>query len=128
MDHRPNQLPLYCSAERVYRSVTLSGIRVAIGLSALAGVAVGFHGLAAGFHRDAIRIPMMIFATLGSLVNLYVIWRVRSLRSRPSSQWRLKPLTREQRRSEMLQIALAIVTLVLIVAEAITHQIVHRLP
>src|SRR5271154_176282 len=80
--------------------IAISGIRVAIGLSALAEATIGIHAPAGGFHRDAIRIPMMVAATIGSLINLYVIWRIRSLRARPSAQWRVQPVTRKQRRSE----------------------------
>ena len=104
--------------------MAISGLRVLIGLSALAA-AGGVHHPARGFHGDAIRIPMMTIAVAGSLVNLYVIWRIRSLRSRPSSQWRKAVVTRSQRSSEMLQIVLAMVTLLLVAAEYITHRIVH---
>jgi hypothetical protein len=104
--------------------MAISGVRLLIGLSALAAAA-GLHRPAAGFHVDAIRIPMMVIAVGGSLLNLYVLWRVRSLRARPSSQWRVRPATAEQKRSETIQIVLAIVTLVLVVAEFITHRIVH---
>ena len=106
--------------------IAISGVRVAIGLSALAEATIGIHAPAGGFHRDVIRIPMMIAATSGSLINLYVIWRIRTLRARPSSQWRLQPVTRKQRRSEFLQIALAVVTLVLVAAEWITHPMIYR--
>jgi hypothetical protein len=71
---------------------------------------------------------MMIAATIGSLINLYVIWRIRSLRARPSSQWRVQAATRKQRRSELLQIALAVITLALVAGEWITHPMVHRVP
>jgi hypothetical protein len=106
--------------------IAISGVRVVIGLSALAEATIGIHAPAHGFHQDAIRIPMMIAATAGSLINLYVVWRIRRLRSRPSSQWRVKEVTPKQRRSEMLQILLAIVTLILVAAEWITHPMVHR--
>src|SRR5277367_3385958 len=108
--------------------IALSGVRVAIGLSALAVATFGVHAPAVGFHQDAIRIPMMIAATLGSLINLYVIWRIRSLRARPSSQWRIQPVTSRERWSERLQITLAILTLALVAAEWITHPMVHRVP
>jgi hypothetical protein len=108
--------------------IAISGVRVAIGLSALAEATIGIHAPAGGFHRDVIRIPMMIAATIGSLINLYVIWRIRTLRSRPSSQWRIVAVTAKQRRSELFQIALAIITLVLVAAEWITHPMVHRVP
>jgi hypothetical protein len=108
--------------------MAISGIRVAIGLSGLAAATVGIHAPASGWHRDAIRIPMMIAAVAGSLINLYVIWRIRALRARPSSQWRVQPATPRQRRSESLQITLAVVTLLLVTAEWITHPMIHRVP
>src|SRR5271156_4581516 len=78
--------------------MAISGVRVLIGLGALAAAA-GLNRPAAGFHADAIRIPMMILAVAGSVLNLYVIWRIRSLRARPSSQWRVQPATAKQRRN-----------------------------
>ena len=108
--------------------IAVSGIRVAIGLSALGAATFGIHAPAHGFRRDAIRIPMMIAASAGSLINLYVIWRIRTLRARPSSQWRVQPVSPKQRRSEVFQIALSIVSLALVAAEWITHPMVHRVP
>ena len=107
--------------------MAISGVRLIIGLGALAA-ASGLNRAALGFHADAIRIPMMIVAVLGSAINLYVIWRIRSLRARPSAQWRSAPVTKRQRRSEILQIVLALLTLVLVVAEGVTHRIVHNVP
>jgi hypothetical protein len=106
--------------------IAISGIRVAIGLSALGAAAFGIHAPAHGFHRDVIRITMMIAALVGSVINLYVVWRIRTLRARPSSQWRVQAVSGKQRRSELLQIALSIITLVLVAAEWITHPMVHR--
>jgi hypothetical protein len=61
------------------------------------------------------------------LLNLYVIWRIRTLRSRPSSQWRTTPPTPKQKRAEAFQILLAVITLALVAAEWITHRIVHNI-
>ena len=105
--------------------MAISGVRVIIGLTALAA-ASGLNRPAHGYHQDAIRIPMMIVAVAGSLINLYVIWRIRSLRSRPAAQWRMVAPTKKQLRSETLQIVLAVVTLVLVTAEWVTHRIVHN--
>ena len=107
--------------------IAISGLRVAIGLSALAAAA-GIHAPAHGFHQDAIRIPMMIFAFLGAGVNLYVIAKVRRLRSNPASQWRQKPVTKKKLNSERFQISLAVLTLLILAAEWITHPMVHRVP
>jgi len=105
--------------------LTLSGIRVAIGLSALAA-ASGIYAPAKGWHQDAIRIPMLIVATLGAVVNLAVLAWIRHLRNRPSAQWRRRELTPKQKRSERLQIGLAIITLALVGLETWTHPMVHR--
>lgn len=107
--------------------MAISGVRVLIGLGALAA-ASGLHRPADGFHRDAIRIPMMIVALLGAVINLYVIWRIRSLRARPAAQWRMTAPPRKQIWSERFQISLAVVTLVLVLLEWITHRIVHDAP
>jgi len=107
--------------------IAISGLRVAIGLSALAAAA-GIHAPARGFHQDAIRIPMMALALLGSVVNLYVIWKIRRLRNKPAAQWRVQPVTKQKLNSERFQIALSILTLLLLAAEWITHPLIHRVP
>jgi MFS family permease len=105
--------------------LAVSGIRVLIGLSALA-IAAGTDAPARGFHQDAIRIPMMLLALAGALINVYVLWRLWSLRRRPASQWRVQPLTAKEKRSQWLQFVLAIVTLVLLALEWWTHPMMHH--
>src|SRR5258708_37858735 len=51
--------------------MAVSGLRVALRLSALAAAA-GINAPARGFHQDAIRIPMIVVAFLGGVTNLYV--------------------------------------------------------
>lgn len=105
--------------------LTISGIRVAIGLSALAA-ASGIYAPAKGWHQDAIRIPMLVIATVGAILNLAVITWIRHLRNRPAAQWRRRERTLKEKRSERLQIVLAIVTLILVGLETWTHPMVHR--
>lgn len=105
--------------------IAISGLRVAIGLSALAAAA-GIHAPAHGFHQDAIRIPMMVLAFLGAVLNLYVIGKIRHLRNKPAAQWRIQPVSNKKLNSERFQIALSILTLLLLVAEWLTHPLVHR--
>lgn len=105
--------------------LTISGIRVAIGLSALAA-ASGIYAPARGWHQDAIRIPMLIFATIGAIVNLAVIWWIGHLRNRPAAQWRRRETTRKEKRAVRLQVALAIITLILVGLETWTHPLIHR--
>jgi hypothetical protein len=97
--------------------MALSGLRLIIGLGALAAVTAGAQAPAAGLHQDAVRIPMMALAVLGACINLYMIWRIRSLRNRPSAQWRQQPITRQRLWAERVQITLACVTLFLVLAE-----------
>ncbi len=104
----------------------ISGIRLAIGLTALAAVS-GIYAPARGFHQDAIRIPMLILATIGAVINLVtVIAWIRHLKANPAAQWRRTKSSVKQRRSERLQIALAILTLILVGLETWTHPMIHR--
>ncbi len=105
--------------------LTLSGLRVVLGLSALAA-ASGIYAPARGFHQDAIRIPMLIFAAAGALVNLGILAWIRHLRNRPSAEWRRRELTAKEKRSNRAQIALSIATLILVGLEIWTHSLVHR--
>jgi hypothetical protein len=105
--------------------LTISGIRVAIGLSALAA-ASGIYAPARGFHQDAIRIPMLALAAAGAIVNLLVLAWIWRLRARSSAQWRRREISIKERRSERLQVALSIVTLILVGLETWTHPMVHR--
>jgi len=104
--------------------MALSGLRLLLGVGSLAAAAAGARFLGS-IHGEAIRIPMEILAVVGSVINLYAIWRVRSLRARPSSQWRVGPVTPEKRRSELIQIALAILTLLLVGVEWAFHIYLH---
>jgi hypothetical protein len=105
--------------------MALSGLRLLIGIGSLAAATAGTN-LLASIHGAAIRIPMEIFAIGGSVINLYAIWRVRSLRARPSSQWRVTPVTADKKRAESIQIALAIVTLLLVAIEWTFHIYLHH--
>jgi hypothetical protein len=104
--------------------VAISGLRLLIGVGALAAAAAGMKFLAA-LHGTALRIPMEILAIAGSAVNLYAIQRVRRLRARPASQWRMKPATTKQLRSESWQIGLAVLTLLLVAVEWGFHVYLH---
>ncbi len=105
--------------------IAISGLRVAIGLGALASAA-GADGFVQRFHQDLIRIPMMTLALAGALLNLFVLRRVRKLRNRPAAQWRQKPLSAKKKNSERLQYALSILTLILLAGEWFAHTLLHR--
>jgi len=104
--------------------MAISGFQLVIGLSGLAAIGSVFSPMKQ-LHRDTIRIPMMLLALVGAVVNLYSVWRVRSLRARPASQWRVRPVSLEKVRSERVQIALAVVTLILLAVEEGLHLKMH---
>ncbi len=106
--------------------LTINGIRLAIGLAALAGGSIWlpFRVL----HRDVYRIPMLIVAVAGAVLNLAVLAWIRHLRARPEAQWRRRELSKKQRRSERLQIALAVLTLLLVGTETWMHAVLHGHP
>jgi len=104
--------------------MALSGLRLVVGVGSLAAAVAGTRFLGS-IHGEVIRIPMEIVAVAGSVVNLYAIWRVRSLRARPSSQWRVGPVTPEKKRAESIQIALAVLTLLLVGVEWAFHIYLH---
>ncbi|WP_353065148.1 hypothetical protein RBB77_04815 [Tunturibacter psychrotolerans] len=100
--------------------VALDGLRLLIGVGALASV------VSAGqqwdrLHADWIRVPMTALAVVGALLNLTVLLHVRHLRRRPAAQWRLRPLTPRKLRAERVQLALSVVTLVLVAVEETSH-------
>jgi ABC-type xylose transport system permease subunit len=105
--------------------LTISGIRLAIGLTAFV-MAGSLVGPVRWFHQDAIRIPMLLIATIGAVVDLGILWWMRRLRTQPAAQWRRRELSNKEKRSHRLQFALALLTLVLVGTETWTHAILHR--
>jgi hypothetical protein len=100
--------------------VALSGIRLFIGAAAFASAA-GILKLGDRLHADAIRIPMMLIALVGSIVNLLALWQVWRLRRRSASAWRRQPVAPGKLRSERFQLALSVLTLLLLAAEWAAH-------
>jgi hypothetical protein len=105
-------------------AVGLSGVRVALGLSSL--LAAGAGGPAHGWHREAIRVPLLIIGTVGAMLSLLLLWNEEKLRRNPSAAWRIQPLTPKQRRVRRFQLSAAVLTLLLVLAEVFTHPWFHR--
>lgn len=105
-------------------AVGLSGLRVAMGLSSL--LAAGASGPAHGWHQEWIRVPLLTLGTVGALLSLLLLWNEEKLRRNPSAAWRMKPLTPKQKRVRWFQLISAIVTLLLVIAEVVTHPWFHR--
>ncbi|GAC1423000.1 MAG: hypothetical protein NVS9B15_13760 [Acidobacteriaceae bacterium] len=68
---------------------------------------------------------MLLLSLVAAGINLVVLWQVRRLRRRPASQWRMVPLSAHKRRMEHLQVALSILTILLVVAESLGHKHFH---
>lgn len=105
-------------------AVGLSGLRVAMGLTSL--LAAGASGPARGWHQEWIRVPLLTLGTLGALISILLLWNEEKLRRRSSSAWRMKPLTPKQRRVRWFQLVAALVTLLLVAGEVITHSWFHK--
>jgi hypothetical protein len=105
-------------------AVGLSGMRVVLGLTSL--LAAGAGGPARGLHREAVRIPLLTVGAIGAMISLLLLWNEERLRRNPAAAWRMRPLTPKQRRQRWLQAGLAILTLLLVAAELITHPWFHR--
>ena len=100
--------------------IALSGIRFLIGVGAFA-FATGALRFADRVHLDAIRIPMMSLAVLGSLLNLLALRRVSSLRRRAASAWRQRPVPNQKKRAERVQFAISVLTLLIVATETAAH-------
>jgi len=105
-------------------AVGLSGVRVALGFTSL--LAAGASGPATGWHREALRIPLLTIGALGALLSLLLLWNEAKLRRNPAAAWRIRPMTPKQRRRRTLQLVLVILTLLLVAAELITHPWFHH--
>lgn len=98
----------------------VEGLRLVIGVSALA-ISASVGTVLDRFHADWIRVPMMVLALGGSLLNLVVILQIRRLRNRPAARWRQQPVAPGKIRKERIQLLLSVATLVLIGIEEYMH-------
>lgn len=101
-------------------ALVLASAGALIGFSLLAAFS-GFVGVAVALHADWIRLPMISVALAGALLNLWVLARLRRLRTNPASAWRRQPADSKQIRSERIQLSVALTTIVLVLLEAGLH-------
>jgi hypothetical protein len=105
-------------------AVALSGVRVVLGLSSL--IAATAAGPAHGFHREALRIPILWASGVIAVINLLLLWNENRIRQNPAAQWRLQPFTAKQRRQRWMQLATSFGALLLIFVEVFTHPWFHH--
>lgn len=96
-----------------------------IGLGKL-GILVGVATLlaaekASSFHSEKFRIPILLLAVIGAVVNLYSVWNFHRLRNAASAAWRRRPLTGRQKTKHVLLVLFSVVALLLVGAEIYVH-------
>lgn len=105
-------------------AVALSGVRLLLGMGSL--IAATAAGPAHGFHREALRVPVLTASAAIALLNLLLLWNEDRIRRNPAAQWRLQPLTPKQRRGRRMQLMTSVAALLLVLAEVVTHPLFHR--
>lgn len=89
-----------------------------------AGVFVA--GWAEFLHRDVFRIPALLVAIGGAVVNLLNLWRAHRQRNMPSASWRKVALTGAQRFRIGLILSLSVITILLAGLEIHYHRLFHH--
>ena len=94
--------------------------------SSTAKIFLGVAGLAAAlktseFHREPVRIPLMALSAGLAMITLFVLWNGHRMRNLPSARWRKRGLNYRQKAGIGFSMAVAVLTLVLVVAELIIH-------
>ncbi len=101
--------------------VALNGVRLAIGIGSLA-MTTGLGAAMEHFHQITwLRVTLLVGALSGSILTLGIVLRAIRLRNRPAARWRLRPLSSKQKRMELLQVSLSLVTLLLVAIEEYLH-------
>ncbi|MGA2848779.1 MAG: hypothetical protein ABSE46_07280 [Terracidiphilus sp.] len=107
--------------------MAVAGLRLIIGVSSLA-LSAEVIAVLDRLHAGWLRIPMISFAFIGATLNLIAILQIWRLRARPASQWRQAPLATGKLRMERWQLALSLITFVLIAVEEGLHlRLFHHL-
>jgi len=101
--------------------VALNSVRLAIGIGSLA-MTTGLGAAMEHFHQITwLRVTLLVSALSGSILTLGIVLRAIRLRNRPAARWRLRPLSSKQKRMELLQVSLSLLTLLLVVVEEYLH-------
>lgn len=76
-------------------------------------------------HSEPVRLPLLALATVGSLLNLFVLWNARRLRRRPEAQWRIKPLRLRDKLRNGIVLSASVLTLFMVISELALHPSVY---
>lgn len=101
---------------------TLIGpLAVALGVGGLFGLA----GALTFLDQSAVRLPVLVLATLAALANLYTLWQARKLRIEARVPEHLKTMTTLEKRRTVIVLAASVVTLAIVLFETIAHALRH---
>jgi hypothetical protein len=98
--------------------------------SASAKLFVGLGAVAAAvkasrLHVDIVRIPVLLISAGAALITLLVLWNAWRARNQSAARWRKKPMTLREKFSFATTLLASVLTLALVVGEAIEHPIFH---
>ena len=99
-------------------------ISTLIGPLAIAFGASGLFGLTAALvflDQSAIRVPILILATLAAIANLYTLWHARKLRMEAKVGPHLATMTTLEKRRTLFVLAASLATLAIVAFEIVAH-------
>lgn len=93
---------------------------------ALSAISASVTSWIAFLHRDIFRIPALLLAIIGSMINLWILWRSHRLRNAPSAAWRKRSLTAKERWRISIVLVLSVLTLFTAAFEIHFHRLIHH--
>jgi hypothetical protein len=107
--------------------MAIAGLRLIIGVSSFV-LSAEVIAVLDRLHASWLRVPMIGFALIGAALNLIAILQIWHLRARPAAKWRQAPLAAGKLRMERWQLAISLITFVLIAVEEGFHlRLFHHL-
>jgi len=100
--------------------VASASAKLFVGLGAVAGAVK-----ASRLHADIVRIPVLLVSAAAALITLLVLWNAWRARNRSAARWRQKPMTLREKFSLAITLLASVLTLALVIGEAIEHPIFH---
>jgi len=100
--------------------VASASAKLFVGLGAVAGAVK-----ASRLHSDIVRIPVLLVSAAAALITLLVLWNAWRARNRSAARWRKQPMTLREKFSLAITLLASVLTLALVIGEAIEHPILH---
>jgi F0F1-type ATP synthase assembly protein I len=72
-----------------------------------------------------VRIPVLLVSAAAALITLFVMWNAWRTRNRSAARWRKRTMTLRENISFAVTLLASVLTLALVVGEAIEHPIFH---